>query len=39
MPMAVKERLLEKIEQASESTLQFLIFYYFLSSKKANKTS
>ena len=38
MPMAVKERLLEKIEQASESTLQevfdFLLFLEFKESKQ-----
>ena len=38
MPLAVKERLLEKLEQASESTLQevfdFLLFLEFKESKQ-----
>lgn len=38
MPLAVKERLLEKIEQVSESTLQEVLdFLLFLELKKSQQ--
>lgn len=38
MPLAVKERLLEKIEQASESTLQEVLdFLLFLELKESQQ--